>query len=76
MLPKLIDSPPERVEIKGDLVYFYYPDGTVFAQPVSVALQVVNLLDDALRTVRARNDNVIPLCELCVRHNLPRLDKP
>lgn len=67
----LIRTRPE-IEIVGDIVFIGTAKGT-FAMPVS---EYRALHGDGTAALAAHDaaagQNVIPLCQLCTRHNLPR----
>lgn len=60
-----------QMEIRGDHFHIW-TDGTAYALPLSVARKLSRLCSTVIANHDARADNVVPLCELCTRHNLPR----
>jgi hypothetical protein len=69
---KLFNEPFEVSIVSGNAVLLY-SCGYQAVVPIRVFRQMVGRGQAAIAEHDARPDNVIPLCDLCVRHNLPRL---
>lgn len=67
----LVEDMP-HFEIRNGLLHI---TGNVseFALPLSVVRKCLPAIAAAIARHDSRPDPVIPLCDLCVRHNLPRL---
>ena len=64
---------PFDVSIVGGNAVLRYECGDQTVVPIRVFREMVGRAIVALAQHDTKPDNVIPLCDLCVRHNLPRL---
>lgn len=66
-------SDPFVVSIVSGNAVLRYACGEQTIIPLHVFRDMVRRAKDAIAAHDAKPDNVIPLCDLCVRHNLPRM---
>jgi hypothetical protein len=67
----LVEDMP-KFEIRDGLLHIIGNTAN-YALPLAVVRQCLPEIERAIAVFDSRQDNVIPLCDLCVRHNLPRL---
>jgi hypothetical protein len=67
----LVEDMP-KFEIRDGLLHVI-GNITEYALPLALVRRAIPAIAAAIAQFDARPDNVIPLCDLCVRHNLPRL---
>lgn len=71
-LPMLVDQLP-TFEIRSDNFRITLSDGQAFAVPMHVMVPALAEIGRLKRQWEGRAQiAVVPLCELCIRHNLPR----
>ena len=70
-IPNYIEKPP-IFEVRGDHIYTQIGEGIVFCASISTMRQAVAGAQAAIAEYDRMPDPVVPLCDLCTRHNLPK----
>lgn len=62
-----------NIEIRDGLIHLSDDAGRAhYAIPEHLAERIMSAIRKAINIARNGQSNVIPLCELCVRHDLPK----